>query len=115
MGRPKKQLVDETGSSLMPQIIAEYLSGMTLMELAAKYNTCDMTIHNRLKEAGIPSRPRHRRYGRKVQPRLGEESDTDFEERVNSRRAMGLNDYEISRFMNISVKDVMKVKKHEDN
>jgi len=107
MGRKKKEFKDEFGYDLIPTIIKEYESGMTLMELASKYNTTDMTIRKKLIENNITLRPPQRRTGTLYNKVI---VDPDFDEQVNKRRSWGLNDYEIARILDVSVLRVKDVK-----
>ena len=94
----------------MTEIMNEYLSGLSLMDLAAKYGVSDMTIYNRLSEAGIPLRAKNRRYGKKISPRL-KDKDKDIAAKVKEYVAMGMDAYTISRMADVSVRDVMQIQR----
>jgi DNA-binding transcriptional regulator YiaG len=80
------------------------------MELAAKYDTNDMTIRDRLLEQNVELRPRKRIEG-KVYLKNAITSVDTLSQEVNMRREWGLDDYEISRILNVSVNSVVAVKK----
>lgn len=108
-GRPKIQLD-------MKSVVTDYLSGMSLLDLAAKYGVSDMTIHNRLKSAGIPTRPPHRRLKKVGKSRIPDPlNDADFVERVTLyKNECGFDDYQIAHRMQVSIKDIMKVTRRKN-
>lgn len=103
-GRPKIQIDTK-------ELVKDYLSGLSLMDLAGKYGVSDMTIHNRLKMTGIPTRPPHRRLRKEGKIRIPDPlNDKEFVERVSMYKTeCGFNDFQISHYMQVSVKDIMKV------
>jgi hypothetical protein len=109
-GRPRVKLD-------IKDLITDYLSGMSLMDLAGKYGVSDMTIHNRLKATGIPTRPPHRRLKKEGKVRVKDPlNDKEFIERVTMYKSeCGFNDYQISHYMQTSVKDIMMVTRRKSN
>lgn len=95
-------------------IIADYKSGLSLMDIAGKYSISDMTVYNRLKKAGVETRPRYRQENRRVRSRLKPEDKSQFTADVELYLYDGKNAYEISVYTGISIKDVItEVKRQE--
>jgi len=91
------------------KIINDYTKlGLSLMDIAAKYGCSDMTVYNRLKNAGVTTRSRYRQENKRIRARLRPENEEQFRKDVALHLYEKRNPYEISMYTRVSIKDVIK-------